>query len=85
MTTQELIALLSQYPPETRVVVPGYEAGYNDINEVREVNIALDVHDQWWYGAHDDAQSPAGKSLSVDRRPTHAFVLAGKNPHADES
>ena len=31
MTIQQLTALLSQYPPDTRVVVAGYEGGFNDI------------------------------------------------------
>lgn len=31
MTIRDLLSHLAQYPPDTRVVVGGYEGGYNDI------------------------------------------------------
>ena len=34
MTANELIAELQKYPPETRVVVSGYEDGLDDISRV---------------------------------------------------
>ena len=35
MTVNELIAELQKLPPETRVVVSGYEDGYDDISRLR--------------------------------------------------
>jgi hypothetical protein len=34
MTVNELIAELQKYPRETRVVVSGYEDGYDDISRI---------------------------------------------------
>ena len=55
MTAKQLIETLQQVDPETRIFVPGYEDGYNDatVSEIRD--IALDVYDEWYYGAHEDA------------------------------
>lgn len=52
MTVQELIDALSQFPPETPVVVRGYESGYNDVHDVTEENIQIGVNTTWYYGAH---------------------------------
>ena len=34
MNVRELIEALSQVDPETRIVVAGYEAGFNDITQM---------------------------------------------------
>ncbi|MBD2427710.1 hypothetical protein [Phormidium sp. FACHB-1136] len=61
MTAKELIEALSQYPPDTPVVVRGYEGGYNDIQAITPVSIQLNVNQIWYYGAHgtnDDQINP---------------------------
>lgn len=55
MTAQQLIEKLQQLDPETRIFVPGYEGGYNDATISNIQDIALNVHDAWWYGDHEDA------------------------------
>jgi hypothetical protein len=40
MTVSELIAELQKHPPETRVVVPGYEDGVDDIARLWPICIA---------------------------------------------
>ena len=40
MTANELIAELQKLPPETRVIVSGYEDGYDDISRLISVSIA---------------------------------------------
>ena len=40
MTVNELIAELRKHPLETRVVVSGYEDGYDDISRLISVSIA---------------------------------------------
>jgi hypothetical protein len=35
MTASELIKLLQEFPPDTKIVVRGYEDGYNDIIKLR--------------------------------------------------
>ena len=54
MKVKQLIEILQQYDPETRVVIPGYEGGFKDVAYVSENDLALNVHDEWWYGSHED-------------------------------
>ena len=57
MTVSELIDLLREYPAGLRVVVNGYEEGYDDLTpqQISVVRIALNtgVHD--WEGRHEEA------------------------------
>lgn len=54
MTVQELITHLQQLNPNARVFKDGYEGAYNDVQTVSaEVEMALDVHSEWWYGNHE--------------------------------
>jgi len=52
MTVQEIIEALSQFPPDTPVVVRGYESGYNGIQEVKPLSMQLNINKTWYYGAH---------------------------------
>ncbi len=58
MTVQELIRLLQTYPPDLRVVVNGYEDGYDDLSPEQvtpaEISLGTGTHD--WEGAHGDAR-----------------------------
>lgn len=44
MTVAELIEILSQQPPERRVVLNGYEGGLDDIDTVSEISIVPDAY-----------------------------------------
>ena len=55
MTAKQLIETLQQIDPETRIFVAGYEGGYNDATISNIQDIALDVHAEWYYGDHEDA------------------------------
>ena len=50
MIVGELAQLLAAYPPDLRVVVSGYEEGYDDLEAglvfVREIR--LDAGKKWW-------------------------------------
>ena len=54
MTVQELIELLATYPGDLRVVVNGYEDGFDDLSPDRLsiVKIALNTGTQSWVGKH---------------------------------
>ena len=52
MTVEELINALQQYDPKLRVAVQGYEGGYSDVSRAEPVELALNVHDDWYYGPH---------------------------------
>lgn len=55
MTAKELIADLQNYPPDHRVVVLGYESGYDDITLVKQIAIVPENKPQWYKGRFDDA------------------------------
>lgn len=54
MKVKDLIEQLKQFDPDMRVVRHGYEGGYQDVGYVSESDLALNVHDEWWYGPHED-------------------------------
>ena len=62
MTVRELIESLNKIEDqEVRVIVRGYEGGYNDIvigNGIEDNTpaiqyVALDVNEEWYYGSHE--------------------------------
>jgi hypothetical protein len=74
MYVQDLINILNQHPPHTRVVVSGYEGGYNDITALKTIQMAADVHREWYMGQHDDAEKGGEQAL----------LLFGENNLAEE-
>ena len=76
MTAQELMKLLQTYSPDLRVVVNGYEDGYDDLSpgQIRVVKISLNTGKHPWEGAHGD---PDGLSRSEpdDAKLVEALVL----------
>jgi hypothetical protein len=64
MTVAELKKKLDEYDDGTRVIVDGYEGGFCDITELEEVDVVLNVNDEWYYGPHsrpDALAVPEGK------------------------
>ena len=57
MTVRELIQLLEKQPPEMKVVVRGYEAGYNDAIRLEEVEVLPYKNREWYYGCHSEVYS----------------------------
>ena len=57
MTVGELIQQLGAYPPDMRVVVNGYEEGYDDLSpeQIGLVKIALNTGKNSWEGEHGEA------------------------------
>ena len=66
MTIQELIQKLSQYDPNTRVIVRGYEDGFNDVNYTEQRKIVLNYHSEWYYGSHQDADRIVNEDNSYE-------------------
>lgn len=54
MTVRELIELLEQQPADMRVVVDGYEQGYDDVSpqQISIVGIVLNAGAHHWEGQH---------------------------------
>ena len=57
MTVRELIEQLQQLDPDLYVFTSGYEGGFDDVCVGEEMEIALDVHEEWYYGKHEDANT----------------------------
>ena len=53
MKVKELIEKLQAIDPELMVVTNGYEGGANEVDEIRVVDLALNVHKEWYYGDHE--------------------------------
>ena len=54
MTVQDLIHILRTYPADMRVVVNGYEEGFDDVSPegIAVVNVQLDRGTKDWQGRH---------------------------------
>lgn len=58
MNVRELIEELQRHDPEKRVVVSGWEGGYDDVTAVDEIRLTLNANTALYYGKHkrdDDA------------------------------
>jgi len=53
MNVKELIEHLQTLPPETMVVVAGYEGGVNEVGRVDKIKLLLDQYTEWYYGRHE--------------------------------
>lgn len=73
MKIADLIRILQTYPQDLRVVVDGYEDGYDDLDEdlMRVREIRLDIGKHWWEGRHNDIDVTPDTDSSV----TNALVL----------
>ncbi len=79
MTVDELIQLLAKHPPDLRVMVQGYEDGFDDLEAGCVVKgvATLNVNSAWYYGHHEEVL-PGDKDNGLEtaqalflRRPWH--------------
>jgi hypothetical protein len=70
MNAKELIDLLKNLPPDKKVVIRGYEDGFNDIKELKTVSIVYQSDSPWYYGEY---------ALSNDPDAIEAIELFGEN------
>jgi hypothetical protein len=66
MTVKELIEHLQTLDQNRLVVVPGYEGGVRDVGEGEEIDIRLNVNEEWYYGSHE--QIHEGEEVSPGLR-----------------
>ena len=64
MNVSELIELLKQCPADLRVVVNGYEEGYDDLSpeQISIAKISLNTGKHPWEGRHLDPCDVTGRS-----------------------
>lgn len=67
MTVKELIQILSELPKDQRVLVDGYEGGYCDILRAQIIKVKLNVHDETYYGPHDDIEGADTEAILLVR------------------
>lgn len=75
MTASELITELQKLSPDTKVVVRGYEDGYNDILLLKPVRIKRQAVSHWYDGEYDS---------SDDEDAIDAVDLFGENKNAKD-
>ncbi len=75
MTASELIIELQNLSPDTRIVVRGYEDGYNDILKLLPVKLKQQEDSNWYDGEYDD---------STDADAIGAINLFGENKNAKD-
>jgi hypothetical protein len=73
MTASELIRKLNDLLPETKIVIRGYENGYNDIILLKNRGIIINKERNWWDGEYIEST----KSSAI-----HAVELFGENTNS---
>jgi hypothetical protein len=68
MTVAELIATLQEHPLDARVVVDGYEDGFDNVVGAIGGTIAETKDSEWWSGRLED-------SSPIDPRSFYAVIL----------
>ena len=76
MNVCELIEVLSQYPDDTRVVVNGYEDGYDDLSPelISAIELVLNANTDWYVGRHA-AKTELSDEAQVNAQITNAVAL----------
>ena len=76
MTVKELAELLGKHPDDLRVVVNGYEEGYDDLSleRISIIKIQLDTQIHNWEGQHSDVYD-SEKEISDDAEIVEALVF----------
>jgi len=60
MTVAELIVRLTPAPPNAKVVVRGYENGYNDVLELRSLFVRPNPEAKWYDGEYEKSEATDG-------------------------
>lgn len=68
MNVKELIEVLGEYPAEMRVVVQGYEDGYDDLSgySVKQRQVKLNVGKERWAGDHIEFWPKQDRTVNAD-------------------
>ncbi len=63
MTIKELINQLSDLPGDSRVLVQGYEGGYDDISDIRSLLVQKQVEPAWYYGEYSSSEGQGEQAV----------------------
>ena len=71
MIIEELIQQLQRYPKNSRVLVQGYEDGYDEVTTVKEISIQSNTSQEWYNGKYINSDNAASETavliFSTDR------------------
>ena len=71
MIIEELIQQLQSFPKNSRVIVQGYEDGYDEITTLREISIRPNPNHEWYNGKYESSDNAASETavliFSTDR------------------
>jgi len=67
MKVKDLIEKLQTEDPEMKVVVTGYECGYDELKYLNRVGICknLKKKDKWWEGEYHDAPTSVSEEIAL--------------------
>lgn len=65
MEVGKLISILKSYNKDARVLIPGYEGGWDDIGEVVIDNVMLDANKEWYYGPHRSVEENGTNVVTI--------------------
>ena len=74
MIVKELIEYLQTIDPELKVFVKGYEAGYNDVNNINYEEMVLNMNNIWYYGKHELLRNMEKKDKILDKESNYNSV-----------
>ncbi|WP_072676953.1 hypothetical protein [Marinobacter nauticus] len=77
MTAEELIAQLQKLPPETPVLVEGYETGFDEIVELTPDEVVRYRHAQEWDGEYQAPDRFSNPETGVRQ----VAVIRGRRGH----
>lgn len=77
MTVEELMEQLKNLPAETPVLVEGYETGYDDIVELRPLEVFRYRNAQEWDGEYQTKNEHSGQGSKV----APAVAILGRRGH----
>ena len=70
LNVEQLTELLKKFPSDVKVVIRGYEDGFNDITAIKKVRVKYDPNAEWYYGEYSQDEG----SNAID-----AIELFGEN------
>ena len=65
LTVEQLINELKKYPKEYKVLVDGYEGGFDAVLASRIVGVEYDETKAWYYGPFDETDDTNTKAIHL--------------------
>ncbi len=69
MTVKELMDKLIELPADCRVVVQGYEDGFDDISIIETISVEKNPDDAWYYGRFVSTSEGGEETVLLFGRP----------------